>query len=267
MPALRDLQGAFAAAALGGDASGLLALLEPDGLDPARRLDVHRTNVMLSLTDALAATFPAVCRLVHMRFFAYAAAEFVRRHPPRQPLLALYGGEFPDFLAEFPPCGELAYLADVARLEWRINLVSQAREAPPLPPAALGAFAPDELGRLTFRLQPTRAFLSSPWPVDRIWDANRSDISPGRAIDLDDGTVWLELVRRGAEFAVRRLDGAAFAFRAALHAGETLERASEAAIACDGSFDLCRALPALFADGAVIDAALSSPSAAKEVFP
>ena len=74
------------------------------------------------------AAFPVVCRLVDHPFFAYAAHEFLRDHPPRSRCLAEYGGGFPDFLAAFEPCSSLPYLADVARFEWAIKLAAIRRE-------------------------------------------------------------------------------------------------------------------------------------------
>ena len=59
----------------------------------------------LLLAEALKANFPATASMVDERFFAYAAAEFLRRHPPRQPRLAEYGRELPEFLAAFEPAG------------------------------------------------------------------------------------------------------------------------------------------------------------------
>jgi hypothetical protein len=119
MPTLPELQTAFRVALLEGDkhASALMeAEIESGDLSASERLAVYRNNVFAALSDALRETFPVVCRLVDERFFAYAAHEFIAAHPPSRPALFEYGGAFPDFLAGFPPCRELAYLPDVARL-------------------------------------------------------------------------------------------------------------------------------------------------------
>ena len=59
-------------------------------------------------------------------------------------------------------------------------------------------------------------------------------------------------LRADADIILRVLDPATFAFRSAVQRGETLECATEVALVADPAFDLCRALPALFLDGAII---------------
>ena len=54
-----------------------------NGSDPARRLAVYRNNVVSSLIDALADTFPVVQRLVGTEFFRAMAGVFA---PPAQRL-------------------------------------------------------------------------------------------------------------------------------------------------------------------------------------
>ncbi len=121
MPALRDLQSAFLRAMLGPDEPQLLEALVGDGLLPTVRLQMYRHHVLTSLTEVLQVTFPVICRLVDERFFRYAADAYIRQSPPEAPCLFEYGAHFPAFLATFPPCRALVYLADVARLEWALN--------------------------------------------------------------------------------------------------------------------------------------------------
>lgn len=262
MPTLRELQAGVAAALLLGDTAAE-AWIDASGLPPATRLDVHRNTVLVSLTDALAATFPVMQRLVDPRFFAYAATVFVGTRPPRRPSLAEYGADFADFLADFGPCRELAYLPDVARLEWTIGRVARSVAHRPLAPQALGRFSDDKAERLTFAFQPTIALLASRFPVDAIWRANQPEAAE-EGIDLAAGPVHLEIRKSVGGITLRRLDPAVFAFRAALAAGDTLHAATNAAFAIDDRFDLGRVLAELFQDGAVIAA---QPATAKETLP
>src|SRR5262249_60555936 len=94
MLALRDLQAAFADHLGGADRADLLAVVADGAIPAAARLEVHRQHVQASLGAALAATFPTVEALVGSDFFRRMARDFVRHHPPSQPVLAEYGEDF-----------------------------------------------------------------------------------------------------------------------------------------------------------------------------
>lgn len=264
MLALHEVQAVFRRAILEEGADAFCALITADGLAPEERLGIYRNNVFASLTAVLRETFPAVCRLVDERFFAYAAHEFICRHPPECAVLADYGARFPDFLAGFAPCCELVYLADVARLEWLISAAAHAVDVDPIAATTLADVAAEDAPRLTLQLHPSFGLTASRWPVDRIWRANRIKATTEATIDLTTGGVWLEVSRADADITMRALDPATFAFRSATQRGETLEHATEAALVADPAFDLCRALPALFLDGAIIAVSCAQPHTGRE---
>src|SRR5262245_42529788 len=78
MPALHEVQAAFRDALLGGDDAWAAAAIACDGIAPDARLRIHRHHVLVTLTAALKATYPVVCRLVDARFFDYAADAYIR---------------------------------------------------------------------------------------------------------------------------------------------------------------------------------------------
>jgi hypothetical protein len=255
MPALRELQEDFRRALLEGGMGGMAALIEGEGPAAEERFGIHRNNLFASLTTVLRDTFPAVCRLVDERFFAYAAHEFIRRYPPSRAVLAHYGADFAAFLRDFPPCRDLAYLADVAALEWLMARAARAAEAEPLSAAALAGIAAEDTPRLSLALHPALGFLASPFPVARIWRANRAE-GEGEAIDLEAGGVQLEIGCSGGAVVMRPLDPGPFAFRQALAHGAALEAAAVCALAVAPDVDLAGALGDLFRDGAVVAIAL-----------
>jgi putative DNA-binding protein len=262
MSTLRELQAAFRRGLLGesdGDAAGELdALIEGDGLAPSARLLIYRHHVLETLTAALRSVYPVTCRLVHERFFAYAADRYIREHPPAGPCLFEYGASLPAFLAGFPPCRELAYLPDVARLEWALHAAAHAADAVPLAPTALRELGADRVMQAAFRLHPSLTLLESPWPVDRIWRAIQPDADPAATIDLASGGVCLEVLRVGEEPVFRVLEPADYALRHALAAGGELEAAAPAALARNPAFDLARALRALFESDVLVGVILRS---------
>jgi hypothetical protein len=258
---LPELQAGFGRALLGaGDAAALGVL--GDGLEADARLRIYRHHVLTSLTDALRATYPVVCRLVDERFFAYAADAYIRACPPSGPCLFEYGGSFPEFLAAFPPCRELAYLPDVARLEWAMNLGLHAHDAESIDPARLGAVRPERLAQLVVHLHPSVCLLASPWPIDRIWRGNQPGANPHLTIDLDTGGAQLEVRRDGDDVVFRALSPAVYALRRALADGRDLGTAAQAALAVDPAFDLAAALRDLLGEGLIVD--LTPPGPDKE---
>ena len=252
MLALRDLQRAMGRSVLGHDEASLADAIVGEGLAPASRLQIYRHHYEISLTEALKAIYPAICRLVDERFFGYAAHEYIKAHPPRRLCLHEYGESFADFLASFPPCRTLAYLADVARLEWRINASLHAPSEPPLAADTFRIVAMGNYPRLVFRLLPSLGYLESPWPIDRIW-AGREE-----AVDLGEGGCRLEIRQRGEEVVFARLDEPQFVLRRALLAGERLERAVAEALVADPLFDLATVLRRLLGEGLVTGFSLAS---------
>jgi hypothetical protein len=230
MPALRDLQAGFRAAVLTGDEARVAGEIVADGLDASARLAVYRHHVFTSLTAALEATFPVVCRLVDRRFFGYAADAFIRAHPPLGPCLFEYGAAFPDFLAQFPACRHLEYLADVARMEWAMNVALYAPDTPVVEAQTLAALPAETVLARAFRLHPSVTLLRSSWPLERIWRANQPDADPDATVDLGVGATWLQVWRPEDDVLFRALTPAGFALREALTSGGTLAGAAQAAL-------------------------------------
>jgi len=267
MLALPDLQHLFGQALLTDDETALSAI-ESEVATGARttreRIAVYRNNVLASLTDALRETFPVVLRLVGERFFAFTAREFIAAHPPLHPTLSDYGETLPDFLATFPPCRNLAYLADTAQLEWLLNVARYAADVAPVSARCLSATSEEDAVRLVFRFHPACGYLASAWPVDRIWRANQPE-SQDESVDLDSGGMRLEVARQDDGVVFRTLDEAEFGFRKSLAGGATLGIALEHALGVRPDFPAPDALAALFRAGLVI--AVTQSASAKEHTP
>lgn len=160
------------------------AQLCPDGLrswngsDPALRFAVYRNNVLVSLVDALAATFPVVQALVGEEFFRAMAALFVRAHPPQSRILAWYGADLADFIDRFEPAASLPYLADVARLEMARVRAYHAADATAVPPQVLQAALsqPERLATLRLGLHPSLQVRVSRYAVFSLWAAHQGTL-------------------------------------------------------------------------------------------
>jgi Putative DNA-binding domain len=76
------------------------------GAPDARRFAVYRNNVAVGLIGALEARYPVSRRLAGDDLFRAMARAFVRAHRPRSPVMIAYGGEFPEFVADYLAAAE-----------------------------------------------------------------------------------------------------------------------------------------------------------------
>jgi hypothetical protein len=232
-----------------------------NGSDPAARLAVYRNNVVSSLIDALADTFPVVQQLVGEEFFRAMAALFVRQSPPRSKLLAQYGQDFPSFVDQFEPAQALPYLADVARLEAARVRACHAADAEPLSAESVGlalslATHADRTGDLRLVCHPSVWPLVSRHAVVSLWAAHQVE-GEIESVDVDAGECAIVL-REGLDVLVLRVPDGTASFVAALQQGQNLgEAAATAATAAAtvmtpaSTFDLTATLSLLLGRGAL----------------
>lgn len=214
---------------------------------------VYRNTVLKGCVDALQANFPSVDRLVGEEWFRAAAAVYARTNLPRRPALIGYGENFADFLASFPPAGELPYLACVARLDRYWTEAHAARDEEALPAQAVAGLSREELARTTLR-----PHASARWawfaegPVYTIWRRNR--VAPDVAAKNGTPIEWCGegglVVRPHAVVEHLALDAAGCAFLDACAAGRELGAAALAAIASDPQTDLAQLMQRLLEVGA-----------------
>ena len=193
-----------------------------NGSDPAVRFAIYRNNVVVSLVDALADTFPAVQELVGVDFFRAMAWQFVQAHPPRTRVMAWYGADFAAFVEDFEPAASVPYLADVARLEMGRVRAYHAADVDAVAPQALQAALanPQQLAQLRLDLHPSLQVISSRFAVGSLWAAYQGML---QAADVDPALPQTALVlRRGLDVEVLEASAAAGAFITALQQGASL---------------------------------------------
>jgi len=230
MPALLELQRAFARTLLDEpDASACVHIAE-DGIAAAERLGIYRNTCRGTLVATLRLAYPVVERLVGPEFFEVAAERFVAAHPAASGYLNDYGDGFAAFLARFEPAGALAYLGDVARFEWALSVAANAPDVPALEATALLAVPAEQHAALRFASHPSVSCLTLAYPADEIADAVLAgDEAAMGEVDLAPRALHL-VVHRGAQgLETERLSARAHDFVSLLFAGEPLGRALEAA--------------------------------------
>jgi hypothetical protein len=227
--------------------------------DPRRRFAVHRNNMVAGLVKTLAARFPAVVKIVGTEFFDVMARAFVLAHPPRSPLLACYGDAFPDFIDAFAPVREVAYLADVARIEAARTSAYHAADAAPLGADAFAALAIEAASTLRLELHPSVAIIRSPHPIVTIWAMN-SGGRPLAPIENWCGEDAL-VARPHLEVEVHLLPPGGAEFLLALAAGLPLGEAAQHALDARPQFNLTDNVAGLIGCGLASRIITTAPNA------
>lgn len=192
----------------------------------ASPMRVYRNTVLLGALDALAASYPVTRTIVGDQTFEALALAFARSHPPDVPILALYGGRFPEWLAGEAIASELIYLADVARCEALRNEAMNAADAPTLTGDALGGLEPERLLALKLRAHPATRFGWFSTPAMAIWLAHQGPIEGELAPDWRPGGAIF--TRSGTTIDGFELDSVGHRLLAGMRMGETLGMATRA---------------------------------------
>ncbi|MCX7164871.1 MAG: DNA-binding domain-containing protein [Rhodocyclales bacterium] len=247
---------AFAEALLADDAICPPGLVTWNGSDPQKRFAVYRNNVIVGLVDALADSFPVTQALVGADFFRAMAREFVRRPPPRSPVLALYGEGFAGFIESFPPAATLLYLADVARLELLRVQAWHAADADAITQAQVAAVPtdPDGLPAAHLTLHPALFLLASAHAVVSLWAAHQADAVAEALAAVDPARAETALVcRKDLEVNIYRVDPGTAAFIGKLQQGQPFGAAMAQALQADDDFDPAATLALMLRTGAITD--------------
>jgi len=229
-PSLLDLQRALHQSLVVHDDRGISAHVAGGGISAGERLDIYRNTLAGALTTALRLSYPAVHRLVGLEFFKGAAGFFIESFQPKSACLDDYGDEFPAFLSDFEPAASLAYLPDIARLEWAVNRALHAADMEPLDTQRLVALAEAERARVRFAPHPSVSLVRVDYPADLIWRAVlEKDDAALSAIYPSAGPVWLLVERLPTGVEVRRMSESAWRFTSALCDGRPLAAALDEA--------------------------------------
>jgi hypothetical protein len=202
-------------------------------LTPEDRITIYRNSILGGITDALAAIYSVCVKLVGDEFFTHMVSGYLKQYPSGSPDLGNYGEFLPEYIEGFKPAKELAYLPDVARLEWLWHKAFNAPELKYLTdkPSEISELAhiPEEKqGLIQFCVDPSASLMNSDYPVHRIWEVNQDDYNGTETVNLDDGSSKL-LVWRCPNYGMRidMLNESEFTFLSALQQNKTFIEIAE----------------------------------------
>lgn len=254
MPDLAETQGRFAQALNGAGAQETCPdLFVGAEHDVVRRLAVYRGNLMGTSCQALAAAYPVIVRVVGAEFFEAMARAYLAHSPSASGDLNQYGGALPAFLEAFAPVRELAYLPDLARLEWAVHRAHYGADSAGLDLTRLASVTEAQQPSLRLKLNPLCALLVSRYPLARIWEIHQTDYAGEFSVQFEGGPFHVLVSRPRYRVQAGAIGAGEYAFLAATASGAMLSDALDEALRFDPTFVLGAALRAWVESLVVID--------------
>ncbi|MEW8509119.1 MAG: DNA-binding domain-containing protein [Candidatus Thiodiazotropha sp.] len=213
----------------------LLDEIVDDGLQ-VQRFNVYRNNFIVLNGDALGDMYPVIKQLIGDEAFRMLATAYVRKYPPLDRALLLYGEQFPEFIETVPELSVLPYLADVARLEYAWTAAYHADDALPLEQQTVANCSPNELENLRLKPHPSMHCIDSRFPIYRIWANNQYQMD--ETVSLNEGAAHIVVIRPKVEVEVRQVTAATLIFLQRLASADTIAEAYAAAAEVEPEFDL-----------------------------
>lgn len=230
-PKLSELQAQFARAMVDGAAPSLLPWIAARGIDPAARLRIYRHAILATQVASLVATFPAVERMLGADCFDGWATRYAAWQGSRSGNLQNLGDDFADYLQRQPELAGLAWLGDLARLDWLRQCTILAADADALDASSLHAALQVAGDDPALQLLPCVHALAAGFPVLDLWHYCESPET--LQVDLAGDAQGVLLWREHGQVAMLACAPATVALVTALRHGKRASAAVEAARARD----------------------------------
>jgi hypothetical protein len=218
-----------------------------------RGVGVYRNNYRGNLHDTLAGAYPVMRQLVGEEFFRLLAKRFIEQNFSHSGNLHRYGSEMAEFLTHFENTQHLAYLPDMAKLEWAYHRAYFADDASPFDLTRLANIAPESYADLRWQLHPSCTLLTTEYPVAAIWLAHQDGASAEFNIDLNSGGDSLLVYRKDLSMDIINIAPATLHWLQQLQQGISMGAATEATLSTHPDFDLATTLRHWLAQGVLID--------------
>jgi hypothetical protein len=154
-------------------------------ISSAHQLTIYRNSIFGRLQKALRAIYPVCYKLVGHDFFTHMASIYIQQTPSVSPNLNTYGAHFTPFIAQYQPAATLPYLPDVASLEWAWHQLYGAPDSIQFDFNKLSERSAINGEDICFILPERSSLLTSPYPIDQIWESNQPGFDEAFTLSLN----------------------------------------------------------------------------------
>ncbi len=242
MTKLAELQRNFIRDCLSGKPSSTTLLLAKDIdtslISASGLMGIYQGSSIANIIQAMTLTYPVIEQLVGEDFFQASCKKFISAHWPKSANMDDYGEEFAEFLSGFEPAKPLTYLKDVAQLEWLFHLSSLADDCSTTDWTSLSTLAADDALQVQLLLAPSVKLITSPFPIDIIWQVNQSNSAVNKEVDLTqtiDKQTLLIVFRSGLKTQIMSVTAGEFALLSSFEQHKSLVTAIEISTQVDKS--------------------------------
>jgi hypothetical protein len=138
--------------------------LDPQHSDPHNGLKIYRGNLVFGLIGAMKETYVFTRVLLGENNFNFFSRDFLYQNPSRDSDLIQYGGGFGDFLAGREEIQHLAFIPEVARLEWALERAFYAQ-----PEESFTGLLPENWRETKPRFKNSVQLVQTPYRVHEAW--------------------------------------------------------------------------------------------------
>lgn len=168
-------------------------------LEQEQLLQIYRNNFIMSVTEALSATYQHTLALVGEEFFNAISREFILQHPPHENNILNYGQGFSDFLAQLEQLQSLHYVKEMARFEWLLEQTSNSElQQQQLNLEKLAGINEQQLSHIVFNIPTQASLFSSEQNIQNLYEMIINN--QVQAMDLQEAC-YLMLIKQ-ADFSV-----------------------------------------------------------------
>ena len=165
---------------------------------PERALKIYQQNLQMTAARSLSISYPVLQQMVGEQAMFILAQRLLAWEKPATGDWADWGSQLGQVIESSELAGEHPYLADIARLEWALQVVGRST-VNAFDRASLQLLTEVDPEHLTIKLQPSLTVLESPFPVQPMWQLHRD--SHGQH-DLSEGLEIIMQHRANTHFAV-----------------------------------------------------------------
>ncbi|MDE0310171.1 MAG: DNA-binding domain-containing protein [Acidiferrobacterales bacterium] len=255
---LRELQTRFCQQVLFGEQTGVDSLVHPGEFTSERRLQIYGNNIRSTLTESLQSIYSATEAIVGRDYFKMLARQYLVDFPPEQGSIHQFGDQFAQFVKTFEGLEKIAYLTDIASIDWAYHTAFHAPSAPSVSVSCLARFTPDDYENLLLHRHPSVTVVSSSFPIFDIWNYAQNESEDISVPDINAAAQNVLIVRNDLTVEVINLDKELSVLLDMCSENRTLGFMLGCVIDSNSTYNLEVGLHTLFSTGAVHDVSIAN---------